>query len=104
MEAAVIQHGDDKWCRDPIVIVAIGEAEQAKKIGDFLREALADDDIAKIMHALHESEEGEGEMPEEPTAEEIAQFRGSVDAKTLIDAYDEHVCPDHNPWDLWHIN
>src|SRR5436190_23980414 len=106
MKVAVIRHGEDKWGSNPIVIVAIDEAERVTKIGDFLRETLSDDEIAKIMHALHEPEEGkdEDEEPEEPTEKEIADFRKSVDAKTLIDAYDEHVCPDHNPWDLWHID
>lgn len=109
MEAAVIRHGEDKWGRSPTVVIAVDESALETKVGDFLRGALGDREIAKIMHALHEPGAGEGEdeipeEPEEPTDEEIAEFRKSVDAKTLIDAYDEHLCPDLLPWEQWYIN
>ena len=106
MKAAVIRHGEDKWGREPVVLIADDEPALKSKIGDFLREALRDREIAKIMKALHEPEKDDEipEEPEDPTEEEIVEFRKSVDAKTLIDAYDEHICPNLNPWDQWHIS
>ena len=123
MEIAVIKSGEDKFCNHPTVILAEDINALDLKIGTFLLGAIDDGDIATILQALNAQHEPDpASFPDtdageqafeaaheawenyEPSEEAIAKFRETGDRSELRELYQEHVCPERNPWDQWQIH
>ena len=123
MEIAVIKDGEDKYCNHPTVILAEDIKTLDIKIGTFLLAAIGEGDIARILEAQNAQHEPDPDLfPDteageqafeaaheawenyEASEEAIAKFRETCDRSELRELYQEHVCPDRNPWDQWQIH